>query len=99
MPVIDFVNICNQWDDHTFPGTNLADRSFLSTEIKQCQAKGKIVTLSISGTTGKVGFTGDTQAISFAKTIWDAFLGGSSPTRPFGSAVLGVDLDIEIVLS
>jgi chitinase len=60
----------------------------MSTEIKQCQAKGKIVTLSIGGATGKVGFNSDTQAISFAKTIWNSFLGGSSSTRPFGNAVL-----------
>ena len=50
--------------------------------------KGKIVTLSLGGAGGGVGFTDDTQGQSFADTIWNLFLGGSSSTRPFGSAVL-----------
>ncbi|THH12934.1 hypothetical protein EW146_g7227 [Bondarzewia mesenterica] len=59
-------------------------------------ANGKIVTLSLGGATGGVGFTDDSEAESFAETIWDLYLGGSSSTRPFGGAVLdGVDLDIE----
>ena len=46
------------------------------------------MTISIGGATGAVSFTGDAQAESFADTIWDLFLGGSSSTRPFGAAVL-----------
>jgi chitinase len=43
-----------------------------------------------------VGFTDDDQGTAFAETIWNLFLGGTSSTRPFGSAVLdGIDLDIE----
>lgn len=55
-----------------------------------------MLTLSLGGGGGTYGFTSDTQAESFADTIWNLFLGGSSSTRPFGTAVLdGVDLDIE----
>ena len=40
--------------------------------------------------------TSDDQAETFAQSIWDNFLGGTSSTRPFGDAILdGVDLDIE----
>ncbi|KAF8971508.1 glycoside hydrolase superfamily [Flammula alnicola] len=95
MPVIDFANICSQGSNN-FPGTDLADCSFMASDIQKCQAKGKIVTLSLGGATAQVGFSSDSQAASFAHTIWNMFLGGNGPMRPFGSAVLdGVDLDIE----
>ncbi|KAI0035384.1 glycoside hydrolase [Vararia minispora EC-137] len=95
-PEIDFANICNQFNDPTFTGTDLADCSFMASQIEACQAKGKIVTLSLGGATGQVGFSSDSGANSLADRIWNEFLGGSSSTRPFGSAVLdGLDLDIE----
>ncbi|KZV66161.1 glycoside hydrolase family 18 protein [Peniophora sp. CONT] len=95
-PEIDFANTCNQFDFSTFPGTDLADCSFMASQIEACQAKGKIVTLSLGGATGQVGFSSDSAAESLAKRVWNEFLGGSSSTRPFGSAVLdGLDLDIE----
>lgn len=53
-----------------------------------CQSKGKIVTMSLGGATGSVGFSSDSQAETFADTVWNTFLGGSSSTRPFGNAVL-----------
>ena len=46
------------------------------------------MTISLGGATGAAGFTSDSQASQFATTIWNLFLGGSSSTRPFGSAVL-----------
>ncbi|KAG5646714.1 hypothetical protein DXG03_002396 [Asterophora parasitica] len=96
LPSINLANICNPTDNTIFPGTNLADCSFLATDISTCQSKGKIITLSLGGATGAVGFQSDAQATAFAQTIWDLFLGGKSATRPFGNAVLdGVDLDIE----
>ncbi|KAI0034208.1 glycoside hydrolase [Vararia minispora EC-137] len=100
LPSIDLANICNINDDPVFPGSELPDCSFLAAGIEQCQAgwrtAGKIVTLSIGGATGAVGFTSDSQAESFATQVWNLFLGGSSSTRPFGAAVLdGVDLDLE----
>ncbi|KAJ7822310.1 glycoside hydrolase superfamily [Mycena olivaceomarginata] len=69
----------------------------LAAGIQACQAKGKLVTLSLGGgspTTAR--FASDSAATSFADTIWNNFLGGSGSHRPFGAAVLdGVDLDIE----
>ncbi|KAI0315512.1 glycoside hydrolase superfamily [Amylostereum chailletii] len=95
-PEIDFANICNQFDNDVFPGTQLANCSFMASQIKACQAAGKIVTLSMGGATGQVGFSSDSAANSLADRVWNEFLGGSSSIRPFGTAVLdGIDLDIE----
>jgi chitinase len=66
----------------------LPNCSSLASHITSCQAKGKIVTLSLGGASGSVGFQSDAQATTFAQTIWNLFLGGSSSTRPFGSAIL-----------
>ena len=60
----------------------------MASDVKTCQDQGKIVTLSIGGATGAVGFKNDTQAQNFADTIWNLFLGGNSTMRPFGDAVL-----------
>ncbi|KAF5377574.1 hypothetical protein D9615_005148 [Tricholomella constricta] len=96
LPSINLANICSPSDNGTFPGTNLANCASLASDINACQAKGKIVTISLGGASASTGFQSDSQASTFAQTIWDLFLGGSSSTRPFGSAVLdGVDLDIE----
>ncbi|THH32105.1 hypothetical protein EUX98_g2083 [Antrodiella citrinella] len=96
VPSINLANICNPTDNATFPGTSLPNCASVGNDIKTCQAKGKIVTLSLGGAGGAVGFSSDAQAETFADTIWNTFLGGTSTTRPFGDAVLdGVDLDIE----
>ncbi|KAG6820775.1 hypothetical protein H0H93_012039 [Arthromyces matolae] len=96
LPSINLANICNPTDNATFPGTNLANCTSMAADIAACQAKGKIVTLSLGGASASVGFQSDSQATTFAQTIWDLFLGGSSSTRPFGTAILdGIDLDIE----
>ncbi|THH31700.1 hypothetical protein EUX98_g2472 [Antrodiella citrinella] len=96
LPSIDLANTCSSSSDPVFDGTQLANCQFLATDIQTCQSKGKIVTLSLGGATGAAGFTSDSQAQSFADTLWNLFLGGSSSTRPFGNAVLdGIDLDIE----
>lgn len=60
----------------------------MAADIKTCQSKGKLITLSLGGATGEIGFSSDSQAQSFADEIWNMFLGGSSSTRPFGNAVL-----------
>ena len=80
--------ICNMNDDAVFPGTSLPDCSFLASDIQFCQSKGKIVTMSLGGATGAASFSSAAQATAFGDTIWNLFLGGSSSTRPFGSAVL-----------
>ncbi|KAF8531500.1 glycoside hydrolase superfamily [Gautieria morchelliformis] len=96
LPVMNLANICNNVDNATFPGSQLPNCAALASDITTCQAKGKIVTISLGGAGGGVGFSSDAQASGFADQIWNLFLGGSSSTRPFGSAVLdGVDLDIE----
>ncbi|KAJ7655161.1 glycoside hydrolase family 18 protein [Mycena polygramma] len=97
-PSMNLANTCNPTDNKTFPGTALPDCSALASSITTCQGKGKLVTLSLGGQSGSgsVGFTSDDQGTAFAQTIWNMFLGGTSSTRPFGTAVLdGVDLDIE----
>ena len=60
----------------------------MTQSIKNCQAKGKIVTISLGGDTANNAFSSDSQAQQFADQIWNLFLGGSSSTRPFGTAVL-----------
>ncbi|KAJ8072574.1 Chitinase 2 [Marasmius tenuissimus] len=96
LPEINMANTCNSNDNGNLPGTGLANCQFLQEDIKGCQAKGKIVTLSLGGATGAATFMSDAQAQQFADTVWNIFLGGSSSTRPFGNAVLdGIDLDIE----
>lgn len=86
--MVSIVQTCNPTDNATFPGTELPDCSALASDIQLCQSKGKIVTISLGGATGAVGFTSDSQAESFADTVWNLFLGGTSSTRPFGDAVL-----------
>lgn len=71
-----------------FSGTQLAECSALASDIQYCQEQGKIVTLSLGGSTGEVGFSSEEDAVNFADKIWDLFLGGTSATRPFGEAVL-----------
>ncbi|KAI9483725.1 MAG: class III chitinase [Benjaminiella poitrasii] len=95
-PQINLANYCNSVDNATFPGTNLANCQNIAPDIKYCQNKGKLITLSLGGATGGVGFQSDDQASAFADTLWNLFFGGTSDTRPFGDAILdGVDLDIE----
>ncbi len=79
---------CNPSDDTNFPGTELPNCQFLASSIQACQAKGKIITISLGGATGAASFSSAAQATAFGDTIWNLFLGGSSSTRPFGAAVL-----------
>ncbi|KAG6873228.1 hypothetical protein C0995_001246 [Termitomyces sp. Mi166 len=96
LPEIDLADTCSSHSGNVFPDTNLAMCPQLANDIKGCQKRGKIVTISLGGATGSTDFSSDEQARTFAETVWNLFLGGSSNTRPFGDAVLdGVDLDIE----
>lgn len=79
---------CSASGDNIFPGTGLADCSFMASQIEACQENGKIVTLSLGGADSKPGFASNSQAQAFADQIWDSFLGGSGGPRPFGTAVL-----------
>ncbi|KAG6856414.1 hypothetical protein H0H87_004707 [Tephrocybe sp. NHM501043] len=90
MPELDMSSICSS-TTNPFPGTNLANCQVLANDIKACQAKGKLVTLSLGGATGNNAFESDAQAEKFADTVWDLFLGGDGgegKVRPFGAAVL-----------
>ncbi|KAK9695814.1 Chitinase 2 [Basidiobolus ranarum] len=90
------INLSFHCDSTVFPGTSLLSCPDIGDDIKYCQSKGKKVIMSLGGATGSYGFSNDADATTFSKTVWDLFLGGSSSTRPFGSAVLdGIDLDIE----
>ncbi|KAF9786088.1 glycoside hydrolase superfamily [Thelephora terrestris] len=94
LPEINLGSTCNL-NNGTFPGTSLYDCHNLASDIRHCQRKGKLVTLSLGGQLANDSLS-DSDAGDFAETIWDLFLGGWSDTRPFGNAVLdGVDLDIE----
>jgi len=79
-----------------FPGTALLNCPQVGNDIQVCQQKGKRVFLSMGGASGAYGLANDGQAQGLAAQVWNFFLGGSSPTRPFGNAKLdGIDLDIE----
>ncbi|KAM5537237.1 hypothetical protein V8D89_009170 [Ganoderma adspersum] len=96
LPSLNMANTCNPSDDTNFPGTSLPNCQFLASQIEACQAKGKIITLSFGGATGAASFSSASEATTFGDTVWNLFLGGSSSTRPFGTAVLdGVDIDVE----
>ncbi|KAG6864633.1 hypothetical protein C0991_008165 [Blastosporella zonata] len=96
LPEINLANACNSDNGNVFPGTMLAMCPDLADDIRACQARGKILTISLGGATGSSSISSNAQGRAFAETVWNLFLGGSSDTRPFGDAVLdGVDLDIE----
>ncbi|KAF7826113.1 acidic endochitinase-like [Senna tora] len=68
----------------------------LSGDIKSCQAKGIKVMLSIGGGAGSYSLSSSQDARNVAIYLWNNFLGGNSPNRPLGDAVLdGIDFDIE----
>ncbi|XP_054790848.1 hevamine-A-like [Prosopis cineraria] len=68
-----------------------------SSEIKDCQAKGIRVLLSIGGGVGSYSLSSVEDARNVSKYLWDTFLGGKSSSRPLGDAVLdGIDFDIEL---
>lgn len=86
--ILTEAKICSASGTNVFEGTDLADCSFMAPQIEACQKNGKIVTLSLGGADSEPGFSSNSQAVAFANQVWDSFLGGSGPTRPFGSAVL-----------
>ncbi|KAK2463779.1 hypothetical protein APHAL10511_004217 [Amanita phalloides] len=87
-PEINFANSFCGSSNVAFPGTNLANCEFMAADIEACQARGKIVTISLGGASGAATLSSDSQGRAFARTIWDLFLGGNCVTRPFGRAVL-----------
>ncbi|KAF9995190.1 Chitinase 1 [Entomortierella chlamydospora] len=91
-PILNLSDHCG----NTFDGSSLLDCPQVGADIKTCQAKGKALVISIGGASGSYALETADAGTAFAEKIWDTFLGGDSPTRPFGDAVLdGVDLDLE----
>ncbi|KAJ2631474.1 Chitinase 2 [Coemansia sp. RSA 1290] len=90
--LLNFASAC----ETTFEGSTLLSCPTMAKDIQYCQLQGKAVILSMGGASGAYGFTSDSEATSFADTMWNTFFKGSTDQRPFGDAVLdGVDLDIE----
>ncbi|XP_010915157.1 acidic endochitinase [Elaeis guineensis] len=70
--------------------------AFLSSQIQACQGQGLKVMLSIGGGAGSYSLASSDDAKQVADYLWNNFLGGQSPSRPLGDAVLdGIDFDIE----
>jgi chitinase len=69
LPVLNLANICNNVDNATFAGTAMPNCQVLAPSIQACQAQGKIVTISLGGAGGGVGFSSDAQAIGFADQV------------------------------
>jgi len=91
IPTLNFAGACYE----TF-SNGLLKCDKIAQDIKTCQNNGKKILLSLGGAVGSYGFTDDSQAETFASTLWDMFLEGSSETRPFGDAIIdGFDFDIE----
>ncbi|GAM19904.1 hypothetical protein SAMD00019534_030790 [Acytostelium subglobosum LB1] len=94
LPEVNLANLCpNTFSQYPL----LMECPEMGEDVKYCQSKGKIVTLSIGGAVGAYGFSSAQQAETFATTLWNMFLGGDAGyPRPFGDAILdGIDLDIE----
>ncbi|KAF9909105.1 Chitinase 1 [Linnemannia zychae] len=92
-PILNFASHCVK----TFPGSPLLDCPKIGQDIKACQANGKTIVLSVGGASGAYSLPDAASGRAFADQVWDLFLGGSSNTRPFRSAVLdGIDLDLEL---
>jgi len=112
--VVGFVYLFPTVGGSAFPGMNFANHceepfnqndpfvlnctGNVAPDIQYCQAQGKKIFLSFGGGVGQYGFSSDAQAVTFATTVWNMFLGGSASgvPRPFGNAIFdGIDLDIE----
>jgi len=86
-PMINLAGHCDPYSDGC---------TKLSSDIKSCQAKGVKVLLSLGGGAGSYSLASAQDARQVATYLWNNFLGGSSPSRPLGPAVLdGIDFDIE----
>jgi chitinase len=110
--IMAFVYLFPDADGSKYPGLNFAGhcsdtfdgysdvlncQSTIGPDITYCQSQGVQVLLSFGGAEGAYGFESDTDASTFATTVWNMFMEGTSSVRPFGQDVYidGVDLDIE----
>lgn len=91
IPSLNFANACYE----TY-SNGILHCSSIGNDIKTCQNNGKKVLLSLGGASGSYLFSSDSQAESFAESMWNLFGEGTSNTRPFDDSVVdGFDLDIE----
>ena len=68
----------------------------VGADVRSCQRLGVKVMLSIGGGAGGYYLSSSQDAKNVATYLWNNFLGGTSPSRPLGDAVLdGIDFDIE----
>jgi chitinase len=91
------LNLANHcWETFSPALPHLLRCPAIGADIKTCQSRQKKLVLSMGGAIGEYGFNSKAQAEATADAIWNRYLGGSDPYRPFGDAKLdGVDLDIE----
>ncbi|KAG0689276.1 hypothetical protein C6P40_005332 [Pichia californica] len=90
---VNFANMCG--DTYS---SGLLHCSQIGEDIETCQSLGKTILLSLGGASGAYGFSSDSDAESYAATLWNTFGAGSdsSVDRPFDDAVVdGFDFDIE----
>ncbi|CAI0449795.1 unnamed protein product [Linum tenue] len=101
-----YVNIAflNNFGNGQIPELNLAGHcnpasngcQGVSTGIRDCQARGIKVMLSLGGGIGNYSLASRADAKGVAEYLWNNFLGGKSSSRPLGDAVFdGIDFDIE----
>lgn len=78
------------YENGVIPGTDLATVSTWDSDIKTCQANGKLVLLSLGGATGTQIIDSDEASALLANQAWNLFGEGTGlqSQRPFGSAVL-----------
>ena len=94
VPELNFANHCET--PYSTDDPFLLKCDDLAAGVRACQAAGKKVLISIGGSTGSAGFQSDDDGKMAATSVWNIFLGGNGPIRPFANATLdGVDLDIE----
>ncbi|OBA27309.1 glycoside hydrolase [Hanseniaspora valbyensis NRRL Y-1626] len=88
---LNFADACSS----TF-ADGVLDCTTIAADILTCQDLGVKILLSLGGSSGSYGFTGDDEATAFATTLWDYFGEGSGTDRPFGDSIVdGFDFDIE----
>ncbi|CUS07568.1 unnamed protein product [Tuber aestivum] len=79
-------------------GTDLINCPEFGTDIKECQAQGKLVLLSLQGSMGTQTLSDDSAACEYADNLWKLFGEGTGldSMRPFGNATVdGFDIDNE----
>ncbi|KAG0135855.1 glycoside hydrolase superfamily [Tuber indicum] len=94
LPGLNLSGYC--WDP--IDGTDLHRCPEFGTAIKDCQARGKLVLMSLQGASGMQTLADDAAACEYADNLWRLFGEGTGleSMRPFGDArVDGFDIDNE----